>query len=114
MPSEKEQKLRVEADRRGIALEELLNELIDEHLNRDSVEEMKARLRAWREQESVAMSKSFSKTKGRVSVKGLFEAWAEEDAQLTEEETEEETRFWSEFQTAINSEREGSQMRKLF
>jgi hypothetical protein len=93
----------------GIAPEELAEKLLREHLTPEPVttaDAIRAKLRQWQKETA---TETFPAT----SVRELFAHWADEDAQMTDEEREAEDRLWEDVEKDINTTRAELGMRQL-
>lgn len=85
----------------GIAPAELVKELVKEHLpalpgrHEDSLD---AKLRKWQDQDGTKLTPD-------VAAQTLFAQWAEEDAQMTDEEHEAEDRLWEDLEKGLSDSR---------
>jgi hypothetical protein len=77
-------------------------------------ERVRVLLAKWRAEDNTPTPSPIPTRNGETPTQALFRKWEEEDALMTEEEREQETQFWEEFQESINNERKKAGMRKLF
>ena len=92
-PSEEAQ-ISAAAKETGLAPAELVRKLVKEHLPAVSTaddDDLDAKLHKWQEQDGIKLLPD-------VSTQALFAQWAEEDAQLTEEERAENERIYTEIE----------------
>lgn len=71
-------------------------------------------LEEWRTQDEMPERPSIQMLTGETPTEALFRKWAEEDANLTDQEIEADQRLWEEFQQGIDETRSVQQMRRLF
>jgi hypothetical protein len=94
----------------GLAPEELVRKLVSEHL--PAMDEMRRRIREWQEQDHTPTLAPATIRPGLTPSAALFQQWAEEDAQKTDEEIAADDRLWQDYQEGINEERRKAGMRR--
>ena len=102
-PAEEARLFRVATDS-GIAPEELVRKLVSEHLPAaNPVDEMRRRIREWQIQDRTPALPPASANPGLTPTGALFQKWAEEDAQRTDQEIEADDRLWSDYRGSFKS-----------
>jgi len=104
-----EAQLSSEAIQNGLDTSELVQNLLREHLISTpltSADKVRIKLRQWQKETKTVTSPA-------IPAHELFARWAEEDAQMTEEEMEAEDRLWEDFQKGINETRAALSMSPL-
>ena len=80
----------------GLAPEEVLRKLLNDHLPAvNPIEEMRRRVRDWQVQDNTPSPPISGTLKPTAA---LFQQWAEEDARMTDEEKEAQARLWRDYQ----------------
>ena len=99
-----EERLSYMATQSGLAPEEMARKLVSYHLPSASpIEEMSRRIREWQEQDRTPTLPSTAERPGLTPTSALFQQWAEEDAQKTDEdEKEAEDQLWQDIEKSIN------------
>ena len=94
----------------GLPPAELVRKLTLEHLppapEQAAEDDLDAKLSTWQAEDGVHLSDD-------VSAQFMFNQWAEEDAHMTEEQREDEDKFWNEFEASIKKTRTDAGMRPL-
>jgi hypothetical protein len=99
----------------GLAPEELVRKLISEHLpTPNPIEEMRRRIREWQAQDNTPILPLAPTPPGLTPTAALFQKWAEEDAQKTDNEIADDERLWEDYKRGIDEERTKAGMRTLF
>jgi len=113
-----EESLSNEAMQSGLATSELAAKLLREHLASQSalnpIEEMRLRIRKWQKQDNTPSPAQIADRSGMTPTAALFQQWAEEDADKTDEEIAANDRLWADYQQGIDEERQKAGMRTLF
>jgi hypothetical protein len=110
-----EARLTSAATQSGLSPEELARRLVSDHLPAaNPVDEMRRRIREWQRQDRTPAPPISTVRPGLTPTAALFQKWAEEDAQKTDEEVAVDDRLWQEYQHDVNAEREMAGMRTLF
>jgi hypothetical protein len=106
-PSE-EAKLAAAAKETGLAPAELVKKLVMEHLPAAGTveDDLDARLRNWQKQDGTKLMPD-------IPTQTLFAQWAEEDAQMTDEEREAEDRLWEDLEKGLTENSRVLQLRQL-
>jgi hypothetical protein len=107
-PSE-EARLSSAAKATGLAPAELIKKLVTEHLPAVPTldeGELDAKLRTWQQQDGTKLMPD-------VPTQTLFAQWAEEDAQMTDEEREAEDRLWEDLEKGLIENSRVLQLRQL-
>lgn len=107
-PSEEAQ-LAAAARQTGLAPADLVKKLVKEHLPaapRLGEDDIDARLRKWQREDGTRLTPD-------VSTQTLFAQWAQEDAQMTEEEREAEDRLWQDLEARFAENCHSVQFRRL-
>ena len=95
--------------RTGLAPSELLKKLLKEYLPFGSIsdkDDLDAKLHKWQQQDGVRLAPD-------ISTHALFAQWAEEDAQMTEQEREAEDRLWEKLEINLAENSRKLQLRAL-
>ncbi len=93
----------------GLAPSELMKKLLKEHLLFGFVHDkdyLDAKLHKWQQQDGVKLAPD-------VPTRTLFAQWAEEDAQMTEQEREAEDRLWEKLEINLAENSSELQLRAL-
>jgi hypothetical protein len=113
-PSE-EARLSSAAMQSGIALEELVRKIVNEHLPAaNPLDEMRRRISEWQKQDNTPTPPQPVSRPGLTPTAALFQSWMEEDALRTEEEIAANDRLWEDYKQGIDDERQKAGMRTLF
>ena len=97
------------AKQTGLAPAELVKKLVKEHLPAvpaTDEDELDAKLQKWQEQDGTKLLPD-------VPTRTLFAKWAEEDAQMTNEEREAEDRLWEDLEKGLTENSYVLQLRRL-
>ena len=97
------------AKQTGLAPAAFVKKLVQEHLPTVPAEdgdELDAKLRKWQEQDGTKLMPD-------VPTQTLFAQWADEDAQMTDEEREAEDRLWKDLEQGLTDDSRVLALRRL-
>ncbi len=105
---EQEEQLASAARRAGLRPDELITRLVAQNLplaapksGEALVNYVRDLLAQWQEQDNTPFPSPIPTKPGETPTQALFRQWAEEDAQMTEEDRESEDRLWAEIEAGI-------------
>jgi hypothetical protein len=99
----------------GLTPDELVRKLITEHLPvADPVREMRRRIRAWQVEDHTPAPPPIAVRSGLTPTASLFQSWADEDANKSDDEVAADDRLWMSFQLGVDEERKNAGMRTVF
>ena len=93
----------------GLAPAELVKKLVKDHLPAHPVRDgdsLDAKLRKWQDQDGTKLMPD-------VAAQTLFAQWAEEDAQMTDQEHEAEDRLWKDLEKGLSENSGVLRLRRL-
>lgn len=97
------------AKQTGLTPDELVKKLVMQHfpLVPDADEDdIDAKLRSWQERDGTKLSSD-------IPTQTLFDQWAEEDAQMTDDERKEEDRLWEDIEKGLTENSLRLQLRRI-